>query len=64
MILGDILNKKIYKVARSIGLNRKDVDSITSNEGIYKAGTWYGTVSAKDIYKAGTSYGTVSPKDF
>jgi len=32
--------------------------------GVYKAGTWYGTVSAKDVYKAGTLYASVSPKDF
>jgi len=31
---------------------------------VYKAGTYYGTVSSRDLYKAGTYYGTVSIKDF
>lgn len=31
---------------------------------LYKAGTYYGTVSPKEIYKAGTIYGSISIYDF
>ena len=52
----------IYKVAKKLGLEKEDVDSITSAD-IYKAGTFYGTVSSKDVYKAGTFYGTISSNE-
>ena len=63
----------IYKSTKKLGLSASDIDSYmnrkipdskkTGNSSSYKAGTWYGTVGAKDIYKAGTHYGTVSAKD-
>jgi hypothetical protein len=72
---GKIMNAEIYKVAKNLGLNKKDVDKVlstnnasgTSNNAatdVYKAGTRYGTVSSADLYKAGTRYGTISIKDF
>ena len=65
----------IYKLAKNLGLGKKDVDGILSRSvsnatksatvsaDVYKAGTDYGTVSPKDVYKAGTIYGTISIKD-
>ena len=58
------MNRNIYKLAKTLSLDKKDVDAILSNPGIYKAGTSYDTVSCKDLYKACTDYGTVSIKDF
>ena len=68
------MSKKIYAIAKGLGLEKKDVDGVLSgatssktsdnvSADVYKAGTEYGTVSAKDVYKAGTYYGTVSSKD-
>lgn len=69
------MKANIYKIAKNLGLDRKDIDGIMSNsvsttnrpasvsDNTYKAGTEYGTVSPKEIYKAGTWYGTVSVKD-
>jgi len=68
------MNKKMYAIAKSLGLEKKDVDGALSgavssprndnvSADVYKAGTEYGTVSSKDLYKAGTYYGTVSSKD-
>jgi len=54
----------VYEIAKKLGLEKEDVDSIISRSAdVYKAGTWYGTVSSKDVYKAGTFYGTVSSND-
>ena len=68
------MNAEIYKIAKNLGLDKKDVDKVLSASNasgmsnnaavdVYKAGTRYGTVSSADLYKAGTEYGTVSPKD-
>ena len=62
----------IYEVGKSLGLEKKDIDKVTSikveksnilHADIYKAGTKYGTVSPQSLYKAGTDYGTISPKE-
>jgi len=58
------MKSKIYEITRNLGLGKKEVDSIVSRPAdVYKAGTYYGTVSPKDVYKAGTYYGTVSSRD-
>jgi len=58
------MKSNIYKITKSLGLGKSDVDRIVSNpENVYKAGAFYGTVSPKDVYKAGTYYGTVSSRD-
>lgn len=69
-------NNEIYRIAKRLSLEKKDVDSIISrsasitmvesksNADLYKAGTKYGTVGYRDVYKDGTLYGTVSIKDF
>jgi len=70
------MKSSIYKITKSLGLEKSDVDKVMSNSArdnnakhvaasvdLYKAGTEYGTVSPKDVYKAGTYYGTVSSRD-
>jgi len=70
------MKNDIYKVGKSLGLNKKDIDNILSASpkqtgdkadapavDLYKSGGKYGTVSPQDIYKSGTDYGTVSPKE-
>jgi len=67
------MKNSIYKSAKDLGLDKKDVDIVLSSSrnsncnsagvDLYKAGTDYGTVSPKELYKAGTEYGTVSPKE-
>lgn len=76
------MRTQIYAIARNLGLTKKDVNGILSDSSstslykagtyygtvspkeVYKAGTYYGTVSSTDVYKAGTYYGTISPRDF
>jgi len=66
------LNKEIISIAKDLGLEKKDINSILSvkesnsektSVDTYKAGSKYGTVNPKEIYKAGTKYGTVAPKE-
>lgn len=58
------MKTKVYEIAKNLGLGKREVDSIVSRPtNVYKAGTYYGTVSPKDVYKAGTYYGTVSSRD-
>jgi hypothetical protein len=66
------MQNKIYKIGRTLGLNKKDINSVLSSKSasagystkeIYKSGTIYGTVNSKEIYKSGTIYGTVTPKE-
>jgi len=63
----------IYKIAKNLGLNKKEMDDLISSKDtlknsaesvdLYKAGTKYGTIGFGDLYKDGTWYGTISPKD-
>jgi len=67
---------KIYKLGKTLGLDKKDIDSVLSAKtkntyattntpaaDMYKAGNLYGTLSSKELYKAGNLYGTLSPND-
>jgi hypothetical protein len=70
------MKSEIYKIGRSLGLDKKDIDKVLSSNSrqmgntagalvadVYKSGTDYGAVSPKDLYKSGDLYGTVAPKD-
>jgi len=69
-----MLEKKIYRIGRSLGLDKNDIDTViktphkissyTPTADIYKNGTDYGTVSPIDVYKIGSKYGTISSNDF
>ena len=67
---------KIYKLGKTLGLDKKDIDNVLSAKtkntyettntpaaDMYKAGTRYGTTSRQEIYKAGTDYATISHKE-
>ena len=66
------MNKDIFSIAKELGLEKKDINSImsikesnseTTSVDTYKAGSKYGTVTPKEIYKAGNLYGVISPED-
>ena len=57
------MNKRnIYKIAKNLCLDKKDIDSIMSKD-VSKTGTYYVDTSSEYVYKAGTCYGSVSIKD-
>ncbi|MHA1252974.1 MAG: hypothetical protein ACTSRP_23500 [Candidatus Helarchaeota archaeon] len=44
------MKEDIYKLGEELGLNRDEIEEIISKPAeLYKAGTYYGTVSIKDF---------------